>query len=228
MLFDWVIFPRRNTASDLMQITTESAALRQQIKGWRLKGETVALVPTMGHLHAGHLSLVAKARTLANRVVVSIFVNPLQFGPTEDFQAYPRTPEDDAVRLTAAGVDLLFLPEVREIYPQTPDSMTYVEVPGLSHDLCGQFRPGHFRGVATVVLKLFNLVQPDCAVFGAKDYQQWLVINRVVRDLNLPVSLHVMETLREPDGLAMSSRNAYPVSYTHLTLPTIPLVSGRR
>jgi pantoate--beta-alanine ligase len=152
---------------------------------------------------------VAEARRRARRIVVSIFVNPLQFGPTEDFSVYPRTPEADAEKLRDAGADLLFMPDVNEMYPSDAESMTRVEVPGLSEDLCGRFRPGHFRGVATVVLKLFNQVQPDIAVFGEKDYQQLTIIRRMVADLNVPAEVVGSPTIREPDGLAMSSRNAY-------------------
>jgi pantoate--beta-alanine ligase len=192
-----------------METLSQLSALRERIRAWRHDGDTIALVPTMGNLHAGHLALVAEARRRARRVVVSIFVNPLQFGPTEDFSVYPRTPEADAEKLRDAGADLLFMPGVNEMYPSDAESMTQVEVPGLSDDLCGRFRPGHFRGVATVVLKLFNQVQPDTAVFGDKDYQQLTIIRRMVADLNVPVEVVGVPTIREPDGLAMSSRNAY-------------------
>ncbi|CAL1240296.1 pantoate--beta-alanine ligase [Candidatus Methylocalor cossyra] len=184
-------------------------ALRRALHPWRMRGQTVALVPTMGNLHRGHLKLVEEARRRADRTVVSIFVNPTQFGPGEDFASYPRTPEQDAEQLRAAGVDLLYQPAVRDMYPADPATMTFVEVPGLSEDLCGRFRPGHFRGVATVVLKLFHQVQPDLALFGEKDYQQLLVIRRLVADLDLPIAIHGVPTVREPDGLALSSRNAY-------------------
>ena len=192
-----------------METVSQIASLRACLQAWRHGGDTIALVPTMGNLHAGHLALVAEARRRAKRVVVSIFVNPLQFGPTEDFNVYPRTPEADADKLREAGVDLLFMPSAAEMYSSTPKAMTQVEVPGLSEDLCGRFRPGHFRGVATVVLKLFNQVQPDIAVFGEKDYQQLTIIRRMVTDLDVPVEIVGVPTLREPDGLAMSSRNAY-------------------
>ncbi|HEV2110321.1 MAG TPA: pantoate--beta-alanine ligase [Gammaproteobacteria bacterium] len=185
------------------------AGLRQRIKRWRDIQQRVALVPTMGNLHAGHLALVKHARRLAERVVVSIFVNPLQFGPKEDFGAYPRTPDADRLQLAAAGVDMLFTPEVDEVYPAGVDGVTRVEVPGLSGILDGASRPGHFTGVATVVAKLFNMVQPDVAVFGEKDYQQLLVIRRMTTDLYLPVEIVGHPTVREPDGLAMSSRNQY-------------------
>lgn len=192
-----------------METVSQIASLHACLQGWRHGGDTIALVPTMGNLHAGHLALVAEARRRAKRVVVSIFVNPLQFGPTEDFNVYPRTPEPDADKLREAGVDLLFMPSAAEMYPSTSETMTQVEVPGLSEDLCGHFRPGHFQGVATVVLKLFNQVAPDIGVFGEKDYQQLTIIRRMVADLNVPVEIVGVPTLREPDGLAMSSRNAY-------------------
>lgn len=163
----------------------------------------------MGNLHAGHLSLVDLARTLADRVVVTIFVNPTQFGPGEDFAAYPRTLDRDRRQLTRANVDILFAPPVEEIYPDRDRPGTVVSVPGLSAILCGQFRPGHFDGVASVVTRLFNIVQPDTAVFGQKDYQQLLVIQRLQTDLHLPVRIVAAPTAREPDGLALSSRNQY-------------------
>jgi len=183
--------------------------LRQAIDAWRAQSLSVAFVPTMGNLHSGHLHLVEQAKRQADRAVVSIFVNPSQFGPGEDYAAYPRTPEQDAGQLAAVGADLLFLPEVAAIYPEGPGRMSFVEVPGLSDDLCGRFRPGHFRGVATVVLKLFNLVRPDVALFGEKDYQQLAVIRRMVADLDVPVRVLGVPTVREASGLAMSSRNGY-------------------
>lgn len=192
-----------------MRTVDTVSGLREALQQWRQQGASVALVPTMGNLHAGHLRLVEEARRHADRVVVSIFVNPAQFGPGEDFAAYPRTPETDAERLRATATDLLFMPPVAVMYPAPTATMTFVEVPGLSDDLCGRFRPGHFRGVATVVLKLFNLVQPDVAVFGEKDYQQLLVIRRMVSDLDLAVNVIGVPTVREPDGLALSSRNGY-------------------
>ncbi len=192
-----------------MRTVNSIAGLRAQIHVWRLSGDTSAFVPTMGNLHAGHVHLVKEARRQADRVVVSIFVNPLQFGPGEDFAAYPRTRDEDAGRLRAAGADLLFMPEASAMYPLDATAMSVVEVPGLSDDLCGRFRPGHFRGVATVVLKLFNQVQPDIAVFGEKDYQQLVIIRRMVNDLDLPVRILSVPTVRETNGLAMSSRNAY-------------------
>jgi pantoate--beta-alanine ligase len=163
----------------------------------------------MGNLHAGHLSLVELARRHADRVVVSIFVNPLQFSAGEDFERYPRTIAEDSAQLQAAGVDLLFVPELVEVYPADPATLSFVEVPGLSDDLCGRFRPGHFRGVTTVVCKLLNLVQPDCAAFGEKDYQQLTIIRRMVNDLNMPVTIVAGATRRDRSGLALSSRNSY-------------------
>lgn len=184
-------------------------ALRAQVRSWRGAGERIALVPTMGNLHAGHLGLVSRAHELADRVVASIFVNPLQFGPGEDFASYPRTLEEDAVKLADVGVDVLFAPSVEVMYPCGQEGLTRVEVPGLSDILCGASRPGHFSGVATVVNKLFNQVQPDSAVFGEKDWQQLMVIRRMVLDLDLPVEVVGVPTRREDDGLAMSSRNGY-------------------
>ena len=182
--------------------------LRAQIDTWR-RGGNVAFVPTMGNLHAGHLSLVKEARKIADRVVASIFVNPLQFGAGEDFENYPRTFERDSEMLIEEGTDLLFAPPVEVMYPKPQADQTRVEVPGLSELLCGAHRPGHFVGVATVVCKLFNMVQPDIAVFGNKDYQQLMVIRRMVEDLAMPVAIVGVETMREADGLAMSSRNGY-------------------
>jgi pantoate--beta-alanine ligase len=192
-----------------MRTYESAAALRAAVERWKEAGETVAFVPTMGNLHGGHLALVDLARDRSDRLVVSIFVNPLQFGPEEDFAAYPRTEEEDRGLLLGAGVDALFLPSVAEIYPRGEDQATFVEVPGVSDILCGAFRPGHFRGVATVVAKLFNLVDPHLAVFGAKDYQQLVVIKRMAEDLCFPLEIVACPTGREDDGLAMSSRNRY-------------------
>lgn len=192
-----------------MQIQRSIDGVRQQVRAWQLAGERVAFVPTMGNLHAGHMSLVERARELADRVVVSIFVNPLQFSANEDLSAYPRTPEEDAELLMAAGVELLFLPEEGEMYPRGRDGVTFVEVPGISELLCGASRPGHFRGVATVVCKLFNIVQPDVACFGEKDFQQLAVLKRMVAELDIPVEMVGVPTMRDADGLAMSSRNGY-------------------
>ncbi|HQU14757.1 MAG: pantoate--beta-alanine ligase [Chromatiales bacterium 21-64-14] len=192
-----------------MEIVTGVSELRHLRDGWRQAGAPVALVPTMGNLHAGHLALVAEACRRASRVVVSIFVNPAQFGPEEDFQAYPRTFDEDTRQLTQYPVDVLFHPAPTEVYPDGWEHHAQVSVPGLSEILCGAFRPGHFTGVATVVTKLFNLVQPDVAVFGEKDYQQWVVVRRLTQDLCLPVEVVGVATVREPDGLARSSRNRY-------------------
>ncbi len=185
------------------------ADLREQVREWRMAGERIALVPTMGNLHAGHLTLVREAREMADRVVVSIFVNPLQFGEGEDFSSYPRTMQQDSDALEATGADLLFAPAVDEVYSRPQQLQTKVEVPGLSDILCGASRPGHFVGVATVVCKLFNMVQSDIALFGQKDYQQLMVIRHMVDDLSVPVEIIGVPTVREADGLAMSSRNGY-------------------
>lgn len=192
----------------MIQIDTVEE-LRRQVRAWRAGRERIAFVPTMGNLHAGHVRLVEEARSRADRVVVSIFVNPLQFGPGEDFERYPRTLDADRKRLIGAGAELLFVPGVAEVYPRPPGEQTRVEVPGLSEILCGASRPGHFVGVATVVCKLFNMVQPDLALFGEKDYQQLMIIRRMVEDLALPVAILGVATVREADGLAMSSRNGY-------------------
>ena len=184
-------------------------ALRREIAALRRAGKRIAFVPTMGNLHAGHLKLVQIARQHADVVVASIYVNPLQFGPKEDFGAYPRTPDDDKKALETEKTDLLFMPTDAEMYPRGLDVMTKVEVPALGDILCGQFRPGHFRGVTTVVNRLFSLVQPDVAVFGKKDYQQLMLIKLMVADLGLPIEIVGVDTMREADGLALSSRNNY-------------------
>lgn len=191
----------------LMLIVNTVSELRDAVKGWRLLGQSVALVPTMGNLHAGHLALVNEAQKKADRVVVSIFVNPTQFGVGEDFDTYPRTEREDQQKLKAAGADLLFQPAVSDVY--APDAKTLVSVTGMSEQYCGASRPGHFNGVATVVCKLFNIVQPDIALFGLKDFQQLTVIRTMVRDLNIPVEIVGVDTVREASGLAMSSRNGY-------------------
>ncbi|MGD2117040.1 MAG: pantoate--beta-alanine ligase [Chromatiales bacterium] len=192
-----------------MQVVQTIDELRQVIRGWRSQQQRIAFVPTMGNLHDGHLQLVQRAGQLAERVVCSIFVNPMQFGPNEDFERYPRTHEADISKLEQQSCDLLFLPEVSDIYPQDLAQQTRVEVPGLSDILCGVSRPGHFVGVTTVVCKLFNMVQPDVAVFGEKDFQQLLLIRRMTADLCLPIEIVGAPIVRESDGLAMSSRNAY-------------------
>lgn len=190
-----------------MQKVTSVSELRDAIAKWRLDGKRIAFVPTMGNLHAGHLQLVSEAGKKADRVVVSIFVNPTQFGVGEDFETYPRTEREDQEKLATAGADLLFLPAVSEMY--APDARTVVSVAGLSELYCGASRPGHFNGVATVVCKLFNMVRPDIALFGLKDFQQLVVIRTMVRDLDFPVEIAGVDTVREDSGLAMSSRNGY-------------------
>jgi len=190
-----------------MQTVTSVAALRDVIRQWRQAGQSVGFVPTMGNLHAGHIKLVSTARQRADRVVVSIFVNPAQFGPNEDFASYPRTEQQDREKLIASGADLLFLPEVTEIYPQA--SQTQIAVGSLASLHCGASRPGHFDGVALVVCKLLNMVQPDVLLLGEKDFQQLTLIRQMVADLNIPVTIQGVATVREADGLAMSSRNAY-------------------
>ncbi len=192
-----------------MQQITKVKALRSCVRDWHQQGQSVALVPTMGNLHVGHLQLVKQAKELADKVIVSIFVNPTQFVAGEDFDTYPRTIEDDLAELEGIGPDLIFIPEVDEVYPAGLDGETQVVVPELDSIFCGAFRPGHFTGVATVVSKLLNMVQPDIALFGNKDYQQLLVIKRLVTDLCIPVEVVGVETVREESGLALSSRNRY-------------------
>jgi len=192
-----------------LEVVVRPAQLRERVMQWRRKGERIAFVPTMGNLHAGHGTLVSRASELAEHVIVSIFVNPLQFGPNEDFATYPRTPEEDRKLLRELNVELLFAPEVDDIYPRGQETTARVHVPGLEDILCGAFRPGHFMGVATVVTKLLNLVQPDVALFGEKDFQQLMIIRRAAVDLCMPVEIVGVPTAREPDGLAMSSRNRY-------------------
>jgi pantoate--beta-alanine ligase len=186
------------------------AAAREAVAAWRAAGETVGFAPTMGNLHAGHVSLAALAAQAASRVVMSIFVNPTQFGPNEDFAAYPRTLEQDTALVAAAGsVDLLFVPDAREMYPFGLDEAVRIQLPPLSRELCGASRPGHFDGVGTVVCRLLNAVLPDVLVLGQKDYQQFKLVERMIADLHMPVELRMGPTMREPDGLAMSSRNRY-------------------
>lgn len=188
-------------------IARSIAELRRQASAWRARGGRIGLVPTMGALHAGHLALVASAQARCSRAVVSIFVNPKQFGPREDFATYPRPEADDLAKLSAAGADLVWMPPVDEMYPD--GFATTISLGGPAEPLEGAHRPGHFDGVATVVCKLLTQVAPDAAFFGEKDYQQLLVVRRMARDLNLPVEIVGVPTVREPDGLALSSRNVY-------------------
>lgn len=192
-----------------MQTLTTIQALQDHLQGNTTANQRIALVPTMGNLHEGHLSLVKRARELADIVVVSIFVNPLQFGANEDLDTYPRTLADDKKKLEAAGVNCLFAPNVNEIYPDGQSTQTQVRVPIVTEFFCGKSRPGHFDGVSTIVCKLFNIVQPDIAVFGEKDFQQLAVIRKMAADLCIPVEIIGVATYRADDGLALSSRNQY-------------------
>lgn len=211
--------------------------LHDRVGRWRRNGQRIALVPTMGNLHEGHLALARTVRPLAERVIASIFVNPLQFGAGEDFETYPRTLEADMAGLGSAGADAVFHPPVEQMYPDAGGLRTRVQVPSLETTLCGHTRHGHFTGVATVVTKLLCLVQPDMAIFGRKDYQQLVLIRQLVRDLNLPVQVIAGDTVRESDGLAMSSRNRYltpaeraiaPCLYRELCALRDALVGGAR
>ena len=193
----------------MIETITELEALRERIRGWKREGLRIGFVPTMGNLHAGHYSLVELARRHADRIVSSVFVNPTQFGPSEDFTRYPRTPDADTSGLQAAGCDVLWLPDVAAMYPYGVELAANIHVPGVSSVLEGAFRPGHFDGVCTVVSRLFNQVQPDVAVFGKKDYQQLAVIRQMVVDLHFPIEIVGGDIVREPNGLAMSSRNQY-------------------
>ncbi len=191
----------------MMQVVRKIREMQKVSDQLKQEGKRIGLVPTMGYLHDGHLSLVRKVKDLCDVVVVSIFVNPTQFGPGEDFKRYPRDEEGDKAKLEGEAVDLLFIPEASDMYPS--GYQTYVDVTEVSKGLCGDFRPGHFRGVATVVAKLFNIVKPDVAIFGEKDYQQLLVIKRMVEDLNFDIKIIPGVLIREEDGMAMSSRNTY-------------------
>jgi pantoate--beta-alanine ligase len=204
-----------------METVVTIEAVRAHVRAWRSKGQRIGFVPTMGNLHAGHLSLLAAARYRADRVIASVFVNPLQFGPQEDFARYPRTPIEDVRLLAEAQCDLLFAPGVSEIFPDGGTQPTLVSVRGLSEILCGQFRPGHFDGVVTVVAKLFGIVAPDVAIFGEKDYQQYLLIRRMTLDLALPVEVIGAPTVRANDGLALSSRNRYLTPAERARAPAI-------
>ncbi len=209
-----------------MKIIEQVADLRAEVRAWQMARERVAFVPTMGNLHAGHLALVERAGELCDRVVVSVFVNPLQFSEGEDFSNYPRTFEDDRRALSALSADLLFAPSVGELYPRAADEMTRVIVPGVSDELCGSHRAGHFEGVTTVVNLLLNLVQPQVAVFGEKDYQQLLIIRRMVDDLMMPVEIVGVPTAREASGLALSSRNRYLSADEQRCAPSLYRVLG--
>jgi pantoate--beta-alanine ligase len=202
-----------------MQIISDIPLLREQRREWQAGAKVIAFVPTMGNLHQGHLNLVREAKKHADIIVVSIFVNPMQFGPDEDLDAYPRTLQDDAKLLEALGVDVLFVPKVSDIYARGLEQQTFVEVPGISYMICGASRPGHFRGVATIVCKLLNMVQPNLAFFGEKDFQQLQVIKAMVADLSMNLQVIGVTTTRESDGLAMSSRNQYLTSQQRATAP---------
>ena len=204
-----------------MEIVTSIAAIREHVRAWRREGQRIAFVPTMGNLHAGHMSLIEAARRHGDRFVASIFVNPMQFGPNEDFAHYPRTPTNDERMLAEAGCDVMFMPDVAEIYPNGAGRSTRVEVPELSGILCGEFRPGHFDGVSTIVATLFHIVGPEVAVFGEKDYQQLTIIRKMVADLRIPVKIVGAPTVRDSDGLAMSSRNQYLNPQERGIAPTI-------
>ena len=205
----------------MIETITHLAALRERVRGWKRAGLRVGFVPTMGNLHAGHYSLVTLARRHADRVVSSVFVNPTQFGPNEDFTRYPRTPDADTAGLAAAGCDALWLPDVESMYPFGVELAAKVQVPGVSAVLEGAFRPGHFDGVCTVVSRLFNQVLPDVAVFGNKDYQQLAVIRQMVADLQFPIDIVGGEIVREANGLAMSSRNQYLSAGERAAAPAI-------
>ena len=220
-----------------MQVISSKDELHEQLRDWRHHDDHVALVPTLGNLHAGHIKLVELAREHAERVVVTVYVNPTQFGEGEDFADYPRTLERDTRRLKQIGADVLFVPDDETVYPFGHDCATVISVPGLTDNFCGASRPGHFDGVTTVVARLFAIVQPDVAVFGQKDYQQQLVIRFMTEDLSLPIRIITAETVRENDGLAMSSRNQYltdderalaPLLYEALSELGAALQNGKR
>jgi pantoate--beta-alanine ligase len=212
---------KKAPAQPHLDTVTTIAAVRERVRGWRRAGLRVAFVPTMGNLHPGHVSLIEAARRHGERFVASIFVNPMQFGPNEDFAHYPRTPREDERMLAGAGCSLMFMPDVNEVYPHGPERATRVEVPSLSRILEGEFRPGHFEGVSTVVAKLFHIVEPDVAVFGEKDFQQLAVIRRMVAELCMPVEIVGAPTVRDADGLAMSSRNQYLTAAERALAPRI-------
>ena len=220
-----------------MQLINEILDLREIRRTWQSSAKVIAFVPTMGNLHQGHLNLVREAKKQADIVVVAIVVNPMQFGPDEDLDAYPRTLESDSRLLKELGVDVLFMPKVTDIYARGLEQQTFVEVPGLSYMICGASRPGHFRGVATIVCKLFNMVQPNSAFFGEKDFQQLQVIKAMVTDLSMNLKVFGVATTREDDGLAMSSRNQYlrgeerklaPILYEKMQTLSNEIQTGRR
>jgi pantoate--beta-alanine ligase len=204
-----------------METVTRIAEVRERVRRWRNEGRRIAFVPTMGNLHPGHVSLIEAARRHGDRFVSSIFVNPMQFGPNEDYAHYPRTPTQDEHMLAEAGCNLMFMPDVAEIYPNGSERATRVDVPTLSRILDGEFRPGHFEGVSTIVATLFHIVEPDVAVFGEKDFQQLTIIRRMVADLCLPVEIVGAPTVRDSDGLAMSSRNQYLTAAERQIAPRI-------
>jgi pantoate--beta-alanine ligase len=204
-----------------MDTVSTISAVREHVRRWRNEGRRVAFVPTMGNLHAGHMSLIEAARRHGDRFVASIFVNPMQFGPNEDYAHYPRTPQQDERMLVEAGCNLMFMPDVAQIYPNGSERATRVDVPSLSRILDGEFRPGHFEGVSTIVATLFHIVEPDVAVFGEKDFQQLTIVRRMVADLCLPVEVVGAPTVRDSDGLAMSSRNQYLSPAERQTAPRI-------
>ena len=204
-----------------MDIVTKVVAVREHVRRWRSEGRRVAFVPTMGNLHAGHVSLIEAARRYGDRFVASIFVNPMQFGPNEDFAHYPRTPTQDERMLAEAGCSLMFMPDVAEIYPSGSERATRVDVPGLSRILDGEYRPGHFEGVSTIVSTLLHIVEPDVAIFGEKDFQQLTIIRRMVADLCMAVEIVGAPTVRDADGLAMSSRNQYLTAPERALAPRI-------
>lgn len=220
-----------------MQVISSKDELHEQLRDWRHHDDHIALVATLGNLHSGHTKLVELAREHAERVVVTVYVNPTQFGEDEDFEDYPRTLERDTRRLKHIGADVLFVPDDETVYPFGHDCATVISVPGLTENFCGASRPGHFDGVTTVVARLFALVQPDVAVFGQKDYQQQLIIRFMTEDLSLPIRIITAETVREDDGLAMSSRNQYltdaervlaPLLYETLSDVGAALQNGKR
>ena len=204
-----------------MDTVTTNSAVRERVRAWCREGLRVAFVPTMGNLHAGHVSLIEAARRHGDRFVASIFVNPMQFGPNEDWANYPRTPGDDERMLANAGCNLMFIPDVAEIYPKGFERATRIEVPGLSRILDGEFRPGHFEGVTTIVATLFHIVEPQVAIFGEKDFQQLVIIRRMVADLCMPIEIVGAPTVRDHDGLAMSSRNQYLTAAERTLAPQI-------